>query len=177
MPHSGHRRVFTWFDCCTIVDSLSTVRSKLMKRCHAWKIVTAREVIVWLNAIETILPVKFNVMWIKSIVLNFAHVASYAQMAVMNVTSVHVWSPRTTMTGNFARNIMKLRFNKVFPHERKSNSLYLGKVFYLQCIERCEHVEPCLTTCNQNYYQSLKTCPCDDYCPHGCPCEGILNFL
>ena len=49
------------------------------------------------------------------------------------------------------------------------------KVFYLQCIERCQHEEPCLGECNREYYQHLKTCPCDDYCPNGCPCEGAFE--
>ena len=102
-------------------------------------------------------------------------------MGAMVVNFVLVWSRKITMIGSFVKSTTKLRY-----YESTFCSLTLcfctssfptsRKVFYLQCIERCQHEEPCLGVCNREYYQNLKTCPCGDYCSNGCPCEG-LYFL
>ena len=31
----------------------------------------------------------------------------------------------------------------------------------------------CLPDCNREYYENLKYCPCREFCPNGCPCEGF----
>ena len=63
----------------------------------------------------------------------------------------------------------------LFPEENEQyqQCATIFELKFLQCVEQCEHIEVCLPECNQDYYDNLKLCPCQEYCPEGCPCDGF----
>ena len=44
---------------------------------------------------------------------------------------------------------------------------------FITCISFCSEGEyACLMSCNQDHKKNLTVCPCNEYCPLGCPCPN-----
>ena len=56
----------------------------------------------------------------------------------------------------------------------KTNAFYPeNDVLERKCISECElSDDACAESCSQEYTESLKSCPCRENCPTGCPCPN-----
>ena len=43
---------------------------------------------------------------------------------------------------------------------------------YLECSAACQNDPACVSQCSRTYDENLKSCPCQEHCPNGCPCSS-----
>ena len=60
----------------------------------------------------------------------------------------------------------------VFSNQTFLSSVWLFRFLNRFCLTRNSFFS-CLPDCNREYYENLKYCPCREFCPNGCPCEGF----